>query len=71
LLVNFRTKNTVVYNWVMKKTAQQIQDEIFRKMSANRKVKLGSDMWRLAKALNGEKIDFRVNGSTTSAGKNS
>lgn len=55
----------------MKKTAQQIQDEIFRKMSANRKIKLGSSMWRLAKTLNGEKIDFRVNGPTTSSGKNS
>ena len=48
----------------MKKTAQQIQDEIFKKMSANQKVKLGSDFWRLAKSLDSEKIDFRINGST-------
>lgn len=55
----------------MKKTAQQIQDEIFRKMSANQKVKLGSDFWRLAKSFDSKKIDFRVNGSTTSTNKNS
>lgn len=55
----------------MKKTAQQVQDSIFRKMSVNRKIKLGSNMWRLAKALNGDKIDFRINGSATFTGKNS
>ncbi|TSC88034.1 MAG: hypothetical protein G01um10147_265 [Microgenomates group bacterium Gr01-1014_7] len=55
----------------MKKTAQQVQDEIFRKMSADRKIKLGSSMWRLAKELAGDKIDFRINGSATLTGKNS
>ncbi len=55
----------------MKKTAQQIQDDIFRKMSANRRIKLGSSMWRFAKSLDSKKIDYRVNGSTTSTGKNS
>ena len=55
----------------MKKTAQEIQDDIFRKMSANRKIKLGSDLWRLAKSLDSDKIDFRINGSATSAGKDS
>lgn len=55
----------------MKKTAQQIQDDIFRKMSANQKVKLGSDMWRLAKSLDSKKIDFRQNGPTAFIGKNS
>lgn len=55
----------------MEKTAQQIQDDIFKKMSANQKIKLGSDMWRLAKSLDSKKIDFRVNGSTTITGKNS
>ncbi|MBU2544858.1 hypothetical protein KKC65_00170 [Patescibacteria group bacterium] len=30
---------------------QEMQDEIFRKMSASRKIELGSGMWRLAKSL--------------------
>lgn len=64
----------------MKKTAQQIQDEIFKKMSANQKIRLGSSFWKLAKSIDSNKIDFRqkivnvyyrVNGSTTSTGKNS
>lgn len=55
----------------MKKTAQQIQDDIFKKMSADRKIKLGSDMWRLAKSLDSKKIDFRKNGSATLISKNS
>ena len=55
----------------MKKTAQSIQDEIFKKMSADQKIKLGSDLWRLAKSLDSDKIDFRINGSATSSGKNS
>ncbi|MBI2017671.1 hypothetical protein HYS92_01325 [Candidatus Daviesbacteria bacterium] len=55
----------------MKKTAQQIQDSIFRKMSADKKIKFGSSMWRFAKQLAGDKIDFRINGSTSSTGKNS
>lgn len=55
----------------MKKTAQQIQDDIFRKMSADRKIKLGSEMWRLAKSLDSDKIDFRKNGSATLTSKNS
>lgn len=54
----------------MKKTAQQIQDQIFRKWSADKKIKFGSGMWRFAKELAGDKIDFRINGSTSSAGKN-
>lgn len=55
----------------MKKTAQQIQDEIFRKMSANKKIKLGSSMWRLAKSLDSKKIDFRKDGPATLIGKSS
>jgi len=55
----------------MKKTAQEIQDSIFRKMSVDRKIKLGSGFWRLAKTLDGDKIDFRINGSSPLTGKNS
>lgn len=52
--------------------AQEAQDNIFKKMSANRKIKLGSDFWKLAKELIGNKIykDYEVNygrnGSQTS-----
>ena len=37
----------------MKKTAQQIQDQIFRKMSADQKVRLGSCYWQIAKIIFG------------------
>ncbi|MEK7616428.1 MAG: hypothetical protein AAB414_00030 [Patescibacteria group bacterium] len=37
----------------MKKTAQQIQDDIFRKMSAERKIKLASSFWHFAKQMAG------------------
>lgn len=39
-------------------TAQEIQDEIFRKMPADRKVLLGSQFWRLAKELAGDKLNY-------------
>lgn len=35
---------------------QDIQDEIFKKMSADEKIKLGSEFWLLAKDLVGDKI---------------
>ncbi|MBI2444280.1 MAG: hypothetical protein HYV42_03515 [Candidatus Magasanikbacteria bacterium] len=41
-----------------KKTAQEIQDDIFRAMSADRKLEVGAQLWRLAKALVGDKIDY-------------
>lgn len=37
----------------MKKTAQQIQDDIFRKMSAERKIRLTSSFWHFAKTMAG------------------
>ncbi|MFY9461700.1 MAG: hypothetical protein WAP51_00665 [Candidatus Sungiibacteriota bacterium] len=39
-----------------KKTAQERQDDIFRSMSADKKVGLGSSLWVLAKDLVGNKI---------------
>lgn len=41
-----------------KKSAQDIQDDIFRKMSADRKVEIGSQLWLLAKELDEHKIDY-------------
>jgi len=40
------------------KTAQEIQDNIFRKMSADRKIKVGAQLWQLAKDLIGEEDKF-------------
>ena len=53
-----------------KKTAQEIQDEIFRKMPADKKMELGSQLWRLAKELVGEKINYGTNRSQTSFSRN-
>lgn len=33
-------------------SAQEIQDEIFRKMNADEKIKLGAGLWHLGKELN-------------------
>ncbi|OGD65867.1 hypothetical protein A3F08_00045 [Candidatus Berkelbacteria bacterium RIFCSPHIGHO2_12_FULL_36_9] len=38
--------------------AQHKQDEIFRKMSADQKLKVASGLWRLAKELAGDKIHY-------------
>ena len=40
------------------KTAQDIQDDIFRKMSADQKIKLGAQLWQLAKSLANDKINY-------------
>ena len=51
------------------KTAQEIQDEIFRKMSADKKLNLASDLWLLAKELSGDKINHGKNRPKTSSCK--
>jgi len=43
-------------------SAQDIQDEIFRKMSADKKLEVAAGLWLLARTLNPEKIDFRIHG---------
>lgn len=48
---------------VKEKSAQDIQNDIFRGMSADKKITCASDLWRLAKELNAQKTDFRVNRS--------
>jgi len=40
-------------------SAQDRQDNIFRKMTADRKIEVASELWKLGKALDGNKIDFR------------
>lgn len=39
-----------------KKNAQDIQDEIFRNMSTEKKLELGAQLWRLAMAISGKKM---------------
>lgn len=56
-------------NIKIKKTAQGIQDEIFQKMSADRKIELGSQLWKLAKTLVGNKINYGRERSKTSFGR--
>lgn len=51
-------------------SAQDKQDEIFRKMSADKKIELGSQLWQLAKDLVGDKICYGKNRSQTSFSKN-
>ena len=49
--------------------AQDIQDEIFRKMPADRKIELGSRLWLLAKELTKEKSFYGNNRPKTFTGK--
>lgn len=56
------------YNGIMKKvkkTAQEIQDEIFRKMSSDKKIEVGSQLWMLAKDLVGDKINYGKRSKTS------
>ena len=43
--------------------AQDMQDEIFRNMSADKKLEVAAKLWLFAKALDPEKIDFRISNS--------
>lgn len=45
--------------------AQAIQDEIFRKMMADEKIKLASQSWSLAKELSKDKVYYGINRSKT------
>ncbi len=52
-----------VYFLRMIKTAQDIQDDIFRKMSADERLEVWVGLWRLAKDLAGNKITYGTNRS--------
>lgn len=41
-----------------KESAQDIQDKIFRRMSADKKIELWSKFWRLARDLSGSKKEW-------------
>ena len=51
-----------VYSASHSQSAQDIQDGIFQKMSADKKLEIAAKLWLLAKALDADKIDFRVHG---------
>ena len=53
----------------IKKSAQGRQDDIFRKMPADKKLKVAASLWLLAKELAGEKINYGTNRSQTSSRK--
>lgn len=53
----------------IKKSAQEIQDDIFKKMSPDRRIEVGSQLWLLARELVGDKINYGADRSQTSFGK--
>lgn len=53
------------------KKGQKFQDEIFKKMSADQKIAFGSKLWRLAKVLDSEKIDYGRNRPASHFSQNS
>lgn len=51
--VRTKQKSRKLLCWPAGKTAQDIQDGIFKKMSADRKLEISSRMWLFAKELAG------------------
>jgi len=49
---------------IKNKDAQSRQDTIFRRMSADRKIELMAQFWKLAKELSGKKILYAVHRPT-------
>lgn len=47
------------------KSPQDMQDEIFRAMSADRKLEVAAGLWNLAREIDGAKIDYGANRSKT------
>jgi nuclear transport factor 2 (NTF2) superfamily protein len=46
----------------LSKNAQQIQDQIFRKMSAERKIRLASSFWSFTKEIARDRIYHNIDG---------
>ncbi len=53
-----------------KKIGQEKQDEIFQKMSAERKLEIGAQLWQLAKTLADDKINYGTRRSKISFNRN-
>lgn len=49
----------------VKKSAQDVQDEFFKNMSADKKINVGSKLWELARSIAGDKIYHGTNRSKT------
>jgi len=47
-----------IKHYQTKRTAQEMQDRIFKNMSADRKIELGSQLWKLGKEIVGNKINY-------------
>lgn len=54
-----------MYKTVPKKTAQEIQDGIFRNMSAEKKLELGAKLWRFAMIFSGKKMRYEAKRSAS------
>ena len=52
------------------KSPQDIQDDIFKKMSPDKRIEYGSQLWKLAKSLVGDKINYGRNRPAPSFGGN-
>lgn len=50
-----------------KKSAQEMQDEIFKKMSVDRKLEIGSQLWQLARELVGDKLKAKHGANRSAA----
>ncbi|MBU1179093.1 hypothetical protein KKB69_02040 [Patescibacteria group bacterium] len=48
-----------------KKTAQEIQDESFRKMSADHKLALAFNLWKIAKELSKDNFKYAIRPATS------
>ncbi len=56
-----KQKIKVLPRWPKGKTGQDIQDKLFKKMSAERKIELWSNFFKLVKDLSGGKIYYGTN----------
>lgn len=52
-----------------RKSAEEVQDDIFRKMSADEKVRLGAELWKLGCALAKNKITYAAHRSSRASYK--
>ena len=54
-----------------KLSAQEMQDEIFRTMSADEKMKLAAGLWKLGRAINPDKANYGRERPSTSSDQSS
>ena len=54
-----------------KKSAQEIQDDIFRNMSADEKMRLAAGLWKLGRAISPDKANYGRDRSASSSHQDS